>query len=64
MSKKKLIVKVDSRIVEGARLVLVNLGLTMDEAVNIFLYQVFLLSKYAILNKSPAKKYYVAIQDI
>lgn len=55
MSKKKLIVKVDSRIVEGARLVLDNLGLTMDEAVNIFLYQVFYSQSMPLSIKVPPK---------
>ena len=55
MSKKKLIVKVDSRIVEGARFVLDNLGLTMDEAVNIFLYQVFYSQGMPFPIKVPPK---------
>lgn len=41
MEKKKLTVKVDKRIVEAAETVLEGLGLRIDEAVNIFLYQVF-----------------------
>ena len=41
MGKKKLTIKVDEPLIEAAKTVFERLGLTIDEAVNIFLYQVF-----------------------
>ena len=40
MTKKKLAVKVDKRVINVAQIIFEQLGMTVDEAVNMFLYQV------------------------
>lgn len=40
MTKKKLTVKVDKRVINAAQIIFERLGMTVDEAVNMFLYQV------------------------
>lgn len=54
MEKKKLTVKVDKRIVEAAETVLEGLGLRIDEAVSIFLYQVFYTQSIPFPIKLPS----------
>ncbi len=53
MSKKKLTVKVDKRVINAAQIIFERLGMTVDEAVNMFLYQVLYTQSIPFSVKLP-----------